>query len=152
LPEFWQSVGVDGMARDDETRRREARQRSLRADLTRVQGLLVDGYITEEQFVSKREVIAAELGGLEEAGGGGDVGRAVKLLGNLQEVWAGADAEGRATLARDVVTAVWCDLDAGVVTAAQLRPDLAPLLPALQKENRPVEEDGAVGVALVREP
>lgn len=75
-------MGVDGMARDDETRRREARQRSLRADLTRVQGLLVDGYITEEQFVSKREVIAAELGGLEEAGGGGGAGRTVTLPGN----------------------------------------------------------------------
>ncbi len=143
LPSDWRTLVVDQVAAADESRRRVDRRSALASDLTRIQRLLVDGYITVEQFTAKRAAIEAEASSIE-AVPVVDRDHAYALLDDLTRVWMDATDDERATLTRSLFTALWVDLDAGTVVHAQLHADLTILAPALIEHYETVTDMSGV--------
>jgi len=142
LPDNWRVLALDGIdGKQDEAQRIEDRRHALDRQLEKAQRHLLDGFVTESQFLETRAAIEAERAMLTPPANFVDMDAAADLLGNLPELWRSATDEERRTIARVLFDAVWVDLDGKRVVAVQMKNTLRALQSVLISE--PDTDDGS---------
>lgn len=138
LPDDWRELALAASDGDqDEARRIMDRRQALDRQLEQAQRYLLDGFITEEQFLEKRAAVEAERATLEPPADSVDLDAAAGLLGDLGALWNAGSAEERRAMARALFDNVWVDLDGRRVVAVQMKNALRPLRRALSTHMIP---------------
>ncbi len=128
LPDDWRTLALAGMdGAQDEARRVAERRQALDRQLQQAQRYLLDGFITEGQFVEKRAAVEAERAALVPPVDTVDLDMAAALLSDLGALWERATDEERRDIARALFDAVWVDLDGKRVVAVQMKSTLRAL-------------------------
>jgi len=138
LPADWRSITLAALnGAHDETRRIADRRQALDRQLEQAQRFLLDGFITEAQFLEKRGAVEAERATLTPPPTMVDLDRAALLLRDVHALWDAASAEERRDLVRALFESVWVDLDGKRVVAVQMKEALLPLRSALFMHTAP---------------
>lgn len=135
LPADWQRRLDEMLAAAPDQLEAQARRRSIRARMERLQELRLDGDISRVRYESERAKLRAELEAVDALLGAARSEVPTEVLQGLAGAWPVATEEERAELVSLVFEEVYIDLDAKEVVYVKPRQAMRPLFDILRGEK-----------------